>query len=141
MRNKVNSRDRKIKRRFISISILFIIACSFSYCAGMQQNGDIGKLFTKTATSNSKNASQNTTQTTLANNLTQQEPAANNQYEKNTGAFTGRLRHHGRHGYFRGDFGYNGGEAVEQSDQPSTQQYGSTPQRCCATGKTGTCHS
>jgi hypothetical protein len=139
--DRVNNRAQKSKRRLLAVSILFVVACSFSYCAGMQQNGDTGKLLTKTTTSNSENMNQNTTQTSLENNLTQQELPANNQYEENTGAFSGRLRHHGRHGYFHGNYGYNGGKAVEQNNQLSQQQYDAAPQRCCATGKTGTCHS
>jgi hypothetical protein len=104
----------------------------------MQQNGEIGKLFANPATNNSENTGINTTQTSLDNTLAEQESPSNIQSEENTGALYGR---HGRHGYYHGNFGYNGGGPAQQSDQLSQQQYDATPQRCCATDKAGTCHS
>jgi hypothetical protein len=131
--NRVDNRAKNSKRKIIAVSFLFIVACSFSYCAGMQQNGDTSIPLTKTITGNSENTNQNTTQTNLADSLAQQEPPANNQYEEGAGDLTRRLGRHGRHGYYRGNSAYN--------DGPAVGQYDAAPQRCCATGKTGTCHS
>jgi hypothetical protein len=156
--------SKKQRKGIIAVAAVFVVACAFSYLAGMQQQtGRFSPTFASTFSNgvqNIQSGAQTTANTSgqptqdnanyaADNNLAQngiQADTANqgiNGYSGNMqGSFGGGYGGHGggrgRHGGGFGAGGYNTG-AIAQNG--GTGAYSANVQRCCATGKTGTCHS
>jgi hypothetical protein len=195
---KVSKQNNKKQRKgIIAVGAVFVVACAFSYLAGVQQQ--TGRFSPTFASANGnqyvQSSAQNTASANTGGNFAYQNPATTNnqptQDNTNSSAgnfgqngsqagsanqgtvgngvdaqgsygggstygarghgegFGGRGGGRGRHGREFATGGNSGG-AIAQNGGPGNFQsnnsgvtgaYSANVQRCCATGKTGTCHS
>jgi hypothetical protein len=151
----------KAKGNFIAVLAAVVVACSFSFAIGFQQAGGGNA----TSVPNQMGASAQTIESapgeqsvnqnlTSGDNMVQEGVGVNNQDQSNSenykqqysynqgnqplsGGSEERMEsfgHGGRHGG-------HGGFSSQQNGVVTSQNYNATPERCCATGKTGTCHA
>jgi hypothetical protein len=156
--------NNKRRKGIIAVGAVFVVACAFSYLAGMQQQ--TGRFSPAFASANSTRYAQGNAQSTantssqptqdnanyaVGNDLAQNGVQANTASQGvidnggNTQGGFGDGSSYGARG-FEGGYGRHGGGRGRHGNYQSnnsgvTGTYSANVQRCCATGKTGTCHS
>jgi hypothetical protein len=144
-------KNLKTKGKYIAVLAAVVVACSFSFAAGLQQSS-VGKVTsgfdrygTSAQTVESVPEGQNVNQNSISGDSSVQDDfgVSNQENQPQPEGFNERIGsfgHSGRHG--RGYAAESGGGYSSQQDGVVTSQnYNVTPERCCATGKIGTCHA